>query len=94
MADSVPCPAKIVLYTNHDCPYCQRVHITMKELGIAPTEEIAIDLEKSREPWYLDINPVSVSSELPLPLHASSVPLSCSNRVGAPTTLSEVSCIC
>ncbi|KAI9717952.1 MAG: hypothetical protein M1828_007044 [Chrysothrix sp. TS-e1954] len=48
---------KIKLYTNHGCPYAQRVHIAMKELGIEPTEEIIIDLEKPREQWYLDINP-------------------------------------
>ena len=49
---------KIILYTNHGCPYAHRAHITIKELGL-PYEEVIIDLTKPREPEYLKINPVS-----------------------------------
>ena len=49
---------KIKLYTNHGCPWAHRAHITLKELGL-PYEEVIIDLTKPREPWYLEINPVS-----------------------------------
>jgi glutathione S-transferase len=49
---------KIKLYTNHGCPWAHRAHITLKELDL-PYEEIIIDLDKPREPWYLEINPVS-----------------------------------
>merc|ERR1712014_342113 len=41
---------------NHGCPWAQRAHIVFKELGL-PYEEVIIDLEKPREPWYLEINP-------------------------------------
>jgi glutathione S-transferase len=51
---SVP---KITLYTNHGCPYAHRVHIALKELDL-PYEEVIIDLDKPREPWYLKVNPV------------------------------------
>jgi len=51
---SVP---KITLYTNHGCPYAHRVHIALKELEL-PYEEVVIDLDKPREPWYLKVNPV------------------------------------
>ncbi|RMZ73846.1 glutathione s-transferase domain-containing [Pyrenophora seminiperda CCB06] len=47
---------KITLYTNHRCPWAHRAHIALKELGL-PYEEVIIDLEKPREPWYLEINP-------------------------------------
>ncbi|OCL11975.1 thioredoxin-like protein [Glonium stellatum] len=47
---------KITLYTNHGCPWAHRAHITLKELGL-PYEEVIIDLEKPREPWYLEVNP-------------------------------------
>jgi len=47
----------ITLYTNHGCPYAHRAHIALKELKL-PYEEIIIDLDKPREPWYLEINPV------------------------------------
>ena len=47
---------KITLYTNHGCPYAHRAHIVLKELGL-PYEEVFIDLDTPREPWYLDINP-------------------------------------
>lgn len=47
---------KIVLYTNHGCPFCHRVHIALNELGI-PFEEHLIDLNTPRPQWYLDINP-------------------------------------
>jgi len=49
---------KITFYTNHGCPWAHRAHITLKELGL-PYEEVIIDLEKPREPWYLEVNPVS-----------------------------------
>jgi hypothetical protein len=48
----------IKLYTNHRCPFAHRAHIVLKELGLK-YEETIIDLEKPREQWYLDINPVS-----------------------------------
>ncbi|EUC41505.1 hypothetical protein COCMIDRAFT_105965 [Bipolaris oryzae ATCC 44560] len=47
---------KITLYTNHRCPYAHRAHIVLKELGL-PYEEVIIDLDTPREPWYLEINP-------------------------------------
>ncbi|CAO2655867.1 Nn.00g046700.m01.CDS01 [Neocucurbitaria sp. VM-36] len=47
---------KITLYTNHRCPWAHRSHIVLKELGL-PYEEVIIDLDKPREPWYLEINP-------------------------------------
>lgn len=47
---------KIILYTNHSCPWAHRAHIALKELGI-PYEEVLIDLTVPREPWYLEINP-------------------------------------
>lgn len=50
---------KITLYTNHLCPYAQRAHITLKELKL-PFEEVIIPLDKPREPWYLEVNPVSI----------------------------------
>jgi hypothetical protein len=49
---------KIILYTNHRCPWAHRAHIAIKELGL-PYEEVIIDLDTPREPWYLEINPVS-----------------------------------
>jgi glutathionyl-hydroquinone reductase len=48
---------KFTLYTNHRCPFAHRVHIVLKELGLK-YEEVFIDLDKPREPWYLEINPV------------------------------------
>lgn len=47
---------KIILYTNHRCPYAQRAHITLEELDL-PFEEVIIDLNTPRPQWYLDINP-------------------------------------
>ncbi|KAL2829435.1 thioredoxin-like protein [Aspergillus cavernicola] len=47
---------KIILYTNHRCPWAHRAHIALKELGL-DYEEVIIDLNKPREPWYLEINP-------------------------------------
>jgi glutathione S-transferase len=47
---------KITLYTNHGCPYAHRAHIALKESGLA-YEEVIIDLDKPREPWYLKVNP-------------------------------------
>ncbi|KAL1999503.1 hypothetical protein VTN02DRAFT_4433 [Thermoascus thermophilus] len=47
---------KIILYTNRNCPWAHRAHIALKELGLE-YEEVIIDLDKPREPWYLQINP-------------------------------------
>ncbi|EAU31796.1 conserved hypothetical protein [Aspergillus terreus NIH2624] len=47
---------EITLYTNHLCPWAHRAHIAIKELGL-PYKEVIIDLEKPREPWYLEVNP-------------------------------------
>ncbi|KAF2204577.1 thioredoxin-like protein [Delitschia confertaspora ATCC 74209] len=47
---------KITLYTNHRCPWAHRAHIVLKELSL-PYEEVIIDLDKPREPWYLEVNP-------------------------------------
>jgi len=47
---------KIKLYTNHRCPWAHRSHIVLKELGL-DYEEVIIDLDKPREPWYLEVNP-------------------------------------
>lgn len=47
---------KITLYTNHRCPWAHRAHIVIKELGL-PYEEVIIDLDTPREPWYLEVNP-------------------------------------
>lgn len=47
----------ITLYTNHRCPWAHRAHIVIKELGLK-YEEVIIDLDKPREPWYLEVNPV------------------------------------
>jgi Glutathione S-transferase len=52
---------KIILYTNHDCPWAHRAHIALKELGLQ-YEEVVIDLSKPREPWYLEVNPVRSSA--------------------------------
>ncbi|KAK2630616.1 hypothetical protein QTJ16_001436 [Diplocarpon rosae] len=52
---SVSAP-KIVLYTNHACPWAHRAHIALAELGLAYTEEI-IDLSVPRTAAYLRINP-------------------------------------
>ncbi|KAJ5432856.1 uncharacterized protein N7458_012012 [Penicillium daleae] len=47
---------KIILYTNHRCPWAHRAHIALKELGLQ-YEEVIIDLDVPREPWYLEVNP-------------------------------------
>ncbi|KAF2432919.1 thioredoxin-like protein [Tothia fuscella] len=49
-------PPSITLYTNHGCPYAHRAHIALKESGLE-FEEVIIDLDKPREPWYLEVNP-------------------------------------
>ena len=49
-------PLRVTLYTNHLCPYAHRAHIALKELGL-PYDEVTIDLNRPREPWYLKINP-------------------------------------
>ncbi|KAK4224914.1 thioredoxin-like protein [Podospora fimiseda] len=48
--------AKLILYTNHRCPWAQRAHIILDELKI-PYEEVIIDLNTPRTPEYLKINP-------------------------------------
>ncbi|OOF94956.1 hypothetical protein ASPCADRAFT_131527 [Aspergillus carbonarius ITEM 5010] len=47
---------KIILYTNRVCPWAHRAHIVLQELGL-PFEEVTIDLDTPREPWYLEVNP-------------------------------------
>lgn len=47
---------KIILYTSHLCPWAHRAHIALKESGLE-YEEVIIDLNKPRDPWYLEINP-------------------------------------
>ncbi|KAJ5898121.1 hypothetical protein N7504_008409 [Penicillium tannophilum] len=47
---------KIILYTNRLCPWAHRAHIALKESGL-DFEEVIIDLDTPREPWYLEINP-------------------------------------
>ncbi|KAK4941401.1 hypothetical protein LTR10_018670 [Elasticomyces elasticus] len=47
---------EIILYTNHGCPWAHRAHIAIKELGLNYEEKI-IDLDRPREPWYLEVNP-------------------------------------
>jgi glutaredoxin-related protein len=54
---------KIILYTNRLCPWAHRAHIALKEIGL-DYEEVTIDLSTPREPWYLEINPVSDSALL------------------------------
>lgn len=49
---------KITLYTSRLCPWAHRAHIALKESGL-DYEEVSIDLNVPREPWYLEINPVS-----------------------------------
>ncbi len=51
----------IKFYTNHGCPWAHRAHIVLKELGL-PYEEVIIDLGTPREPWYLELNPVCMTS--------------------------------
>ncbi|KAF1813791.1 glutathione-S-transferas-like protein omega 1 [Eremomyces bilateralis CBS 781.70] len=53
MASETP---KITLYTNHLCPFAHRAHTTLEELGL-PYEQVIIDLQVPREPWYLEVNP-------------------------------------
>ncbi|KAJ5894208.1 hypothetical protein N7495_005899 [Penicillium taxi] len=47
---------KIILYTNRTCPWAHRAHIALKESGLE-YEEVTIDLDTPREPWYLKVNP-------------------------------------
>jgi glutathione S-transferase len=54
---------KITLYTNHGCPYAHRAHIALRESGLE-YEEVLIDLDKPREPWYLKVNPVRAHQTL------------------------------
>ncbi|KAK0669230.1 thioredoxin-like protein [Cercophora samala] len=48
--------AKLILYTNHRCPWAHRAHIILEELKV-PFEEVIIDLDTPRTPEYLKINP-------------------------------------
>lgn len=60
---------KITLYTNHGCPFAHRAHIALHELGFT-ADEIIIDLDKPREPWYawpLPSPPLAPSSSSMLP---------------------------
>ncbi|KAK0129342.1 hypothetical protein ONS95_001271 [Cadophora gregata] len=52
---SVSAP-KIILYTNHRCPWAHRAHIALAELGLEYKEEI-IDLSVPRTAEYLKVNP-------------------------------------
>ncbi|KAK4150280.1 thioredoxin-like protein [Chaetomidium leptoderma] len=47
---------KIILYTNHLCPWAHRAHIALEELKV-PFEEVIIDLSTPRTPEYLKVNP-------------------------------------
>jgi len=47
---------KIILYTNHACPWAHRAHIALRELGLEYEEHI-IDLSIPRTQEYLAINP-------------------------------------
>ncbi|KAK0655071.1 thioredoxin-like protein [Cercophora newfieldiana] len=47
---------KLILYTNHRCPWAHRAHIALAELGV-PFEEVIIDLDTPRTAEYLAINP-------------------------------------
>ncbi|KAJ5713029.1 uncharacterized protein N7483_010210 [Penicillium malachiteum] len=47
---------KIILYTSRLCPWAHRAHIALNELGLE-YEEVTIDLNTPREPWYLEVNP-------------------------------------
>ncbi|KAK3372065.1 thioredoxin-like protein [Podospora didyma] len=47
---------KLILYTNHRCPWAHRAHIALEELKV-PFEEVIIDLDTPRTPEYLKINP-------------------------------------
>ncbi|KAL2269350.1 hypothetical protein VTJ83DRAFT_1534 [Remersonia thermophila] len=47
---------KLILYTNHRCPWAHRAHIALEELQV-PFEEVIIDLDTPRTPEYLRINP-------------------------------------
>lgn len=58
MTAAVASKPDILLYTNHGCPWAHRAHIALNELGIDFKEEI-IDLDRPRDPWYLEVNPVS-----------------------------------
>lgn len=51
-----PNDAKLILYTNHRCPWAHRAHIILEELKI-PFDEVTIDLDTPRTPEYLKINP-------------------------------------
>jgi hypothetical protein len=58
---------RITLYTYYGCPYAHRVHIALEELGLR-YEKVHIDLDVPREPWYLQVNPVSAPLRFP-PIH-------------------------
>jgi len=47
---------KIILYTNHTCPWAHRAHVALSALGLPYTESI-VDLDTPRTAEYLAINP-------------------------------------
>jgi glutathione S-transferase len=47
---------KVILYTNHTCPWAHRAHVALSALGVPFTESI-VDLDTPRTPEYLAINP-------------------------------------
>jgi glutathione S-transferase len=56
---------KIKMYTNHGCGWCHRVHIALKELGLA-YEEVFVDLDNPRPDWFLKLNPVCIPNASPV----------------------------
>ena len=52
----MPTISPVTLYTNHNCPWAHRAHITLRELNL-PYEEVIIPLDRPRDQWYLEINP-------------------------------------
>lgn len=64
---------KIILYTNRGCPWAHRAHIALKETGLE-YEEVGIDLNVPREPWYLEVNPVCKSPTVPRPSPPAGAP--------------------
>jgi glutaredoxin len=80
---------QITLYTNHRCPYAHRAHITLEELGL-PYEEVFIDLDKPREPWYLKVNPVSPPHSIFHKQNTNTISAVSSPQSNTPTTPSKM----